>query len=343
MAEKIKIRWKEGVGLFVFLILSGLYFFGTPDFSGVLDYKYDYYNEDIVIFLFRVILPVPFLVGVYLYFLYKTEKRIKEGRFGFLRLFVFSLAMALAGGLIWETAFDFSSSYDYGGSDTTKQLAYFSFWRFHVFPAMTIFVFSLAPSLIFYRFKESVKKFHRATIVLFLFIFVGLFSYQQAGDLTCGFNYDSYCVGNKAVKTKDISLCEKVKTTKEFSNYDNYGKNSCYEAISRRWDDISLCDKIRIVSDQKHYSQYQLHQCVSSIARNTKNKELCEKIPVSKFKEICFKNFERKIGNSGDLDTEDQDYREIIVDVKGKILFITSGGVKDSLLNQILSTFKFTD
>lgn len=298
MADKVKIRWKEGIGLFVFLVLSGLYFFGVPDFYAVLDYKHAYYYEELIGFFSRVVLPAPFLVGIFLLSLYKTEKRIKEERFSFWRPFVFSLAMALITGFLWTLQFITGSGYGYESFDVVKRL----FFDVGVVPAapMTLaFVFSFVPSLIFYRFKESIKKFHIAIIALFLFVFVGLLGYQRASDLTCGFNYDGYCVGNKAVKTKDISLCEKVKTTKEFGNYDNYGKNSCYEAISRKWDDVSLCDKIKTISNQKssnpHYSQYQLYQCISNIARNTKNKELCEKIPVSKFKETCFRDFDKKV------------------------------------------------
>lgn len=304
MTEKIKIRWKEGVGLFVFLVFSGLYFFGIPDFFGVLDYKYDYYYEELITFFSRVILPAPFLVGIFLLSLHKTEKRIKEGRFNFWRPLVFSLATALITGLVWTLQFITGSGYSYESFDVVKRL-FFDVGIFPVIPMTLAFIFSFVPSLIFYRFKESVKKFHIAIIILFLFVFVGLFGYQQAGDLTCGFNYDGYCVGSKAIKVKDISLCEKVKNSKEFGNYDNYGKNSCYEAISRRWYDIDLCDRIKTISNQKsgntHYSQYQLHQCVSNIARNTKNKELCEKIPVSESKvfelirERCFNDSENKL------------------------------------------------
>lgn len=297
--QTIKIRWKEGLFLLIFLVLSGLYFFGIPNFSGILDYKYAYYYEELIGFFLMIVLPTPFLVGVFLFSVYKTEKRIKKGKFSFWKLLFFGLIISLMAGLLWETILGLFSSYDYGGSDVTKKLLSAYFWRFHIFPVATIFIFSLTPSLIFYRFKGNIKKFHIAITILFLFIFAGLFGYKQAGILTCGFNYDGFCVGDKALKLKEISLCEKVKTTKEFSNFSNYGKYSCYVAMSKKWEDASLCDKIKTISSEETkknlpYSRHQEYECVKNIAKNTGNKELCEKVTVSKYKERCYDYFKKK-------------------------------------------------
>src|SRR3989338_6234804 len=176
--QEIKIRWREGVSLFVFLILSGLYFFGIPDFYAILDYKYVYYYEDLVSFFLRIVLPAPFLAGIFLFLIYKTEKKIKEGRFSFWKLLIFGLITSFMSGLLLETLLGFLSGYDYGDSNAVKKLSSALFWRFHIFPAAAVFVFYLVPSLIFYSFRGNIKKFYIWTAVLFLFIFSGLFVYK---------------------------------------------------------------------------------------------------------------------------------------------------------------------
>ena len=299
--QEIKIRWKDGFGLFVFLILAGLYFFGIPDFYGILDYKLDYYHENIIAFFSRVVLPAPFLVGIFLLSLHKTEKRINKEVFSFRRSFVFSLAVSLVSGFFWSLHIITGMGYAYDNLDVIKKLFFLEIWIFPVAPMVLAFLFSLAPALLFYQSKGNIKKFRIMFVGLFLFLFVGLFGYQQASVLTCGFNYDGYCVAGKALKTKDSSLCERVKA---FEGAEDYGKNYCYVIVSKKWDDPDLCDKIRIISDQKSknppYGQYQKYQCISNIAKNAKNKEFCEKIPVSQYadvkalKEKCLRNFDKK-------------------------------------------------
>ena len=84
-------------GVVCFFGYFGIVFFGTPDFDIALDYKYAYYYEDLITFFLKVILPAPFLVGIFLLSLYKTEKRIREGKFSFWKLLVFSLTLSLVG------------------------------------------------------------------------------------------------------------------------------------------------------------------------------------------------------------------------------------------------------
>src|SRR3989338_4144393 len=297
---KIKVKWKEGFGLLVFLILSGFYFFGIPDFFAILDYKYVHYYEDLISFFFRIVLLAPFLVSVFLFSIYKTEKRITEGRFSFWKLFIFSLITSLIFGFLWEVLFGFLSVYDYGGSNAVKKLSSALFWRFHIFPAVMVFVFYLAPSFIFYVSKGNIKKFHIGVVVLFLFIFAGLFGYKQISALTCDLNYDGYCVGESALRLKEPSLCEKVKTTKEFSNYYNYGENSCYVAMSKKWEEASLCDSIKTASKETKnpsydYGQYQMYECVSNIAKNVGNGKICEKVSVPEYRERCYGGFDKNI------------------------------------------------
>src|SRR3989338_1815348 len=297
---KIKVKWKEGFGLLVFLILSGFYFFGIPDFFAILDYKYVHYYEDLISFFFRIVLLAPFLVSVFLFSIYKTEKRITEGRFSFWKLFIFSLITSLIFGFLWEVLFGFLSVYDYGGSNAVKKLSSALFWRFHIFPAVMVFVFYLAPSFIFYVSKGNIKKFHIGVVVLFLFIFAGLFGYKQISALTCDLNYDGYCVGESALRLKEPSLCEKVKTTKEFSNYYNYGENSCYVAMSKKWKEVSLCDNIKTTSKETKnpsydYGQYQIYECINNIAKNIGNKKICEKVSVLKYRERCYYGFDKNI------------------------------------------------
>lgn len=222
--QNIKIRWKEGVGLFVFLIISGLYFFGMPNLSGVLDYKYAYYYEELIGFFSRVILPAPFLVGVFLLSTHKTEKRIKEGKFNFRKLSFFSLIMSLVTGLLWTLQIIIGPGYGYDSFDVIKPL-FFDVSIFPVAPMVLVFLFSFVPSLLLYKFYLHPKRFYITTTVFFIFLFFGLFTYQQVSVKTCNFNYDEFCLSKKAINENNPSLCDKAKG--------NNFKKICHTLIER--------------------------------------------------------------------------------------------------------------
>lgn len=221
--QNIKIRWKEGVGLFVFLIISGLYFFGTSNLSGVLDYKYAYYYEELIGFFTRVILPAPFLVGVFLLSIHKTEKRIREGKFNFRKLSFFSLIMSLVTGLLWILQMIIGPDYGYDSFDVIRPL--FDGSLFPVAPMVLVFLFSFIPSLLLYKFYLHPKRFYITTIVFFIFLFFGLFTYQQVSVKTCNFNYDEFCLSEKAINENNSSLCDKAKG--------NNSKKICLTLIER--------------------------------------------------------------------------------------------------------------
>ncbi|MEK7150434.1 MAG: hypothetical protein AAB736_02390, partial [Patescibacteria group bacterium] len=217
----IKIRWKSGLVLFIFLILSGLYFFGIPDFYGILDYKYAYYNEEVIGFFSRVILPAPFLVGIFLLSLYKTEKRIKEGKFSFWKLLVFGLMVSLVGEFFWTLQFIGGLGYGHNSLDVITPL----FFSFLGPPMALAFLFLFVPPLLLHKFYSNQKKFYIATASFFVLLFFGLFIYQQAAVKTCVFNTDGLCLGKVAIKANNPSLCDKARG--------NNAKNGCLHAIER--------------------------------------------------------------------------------------------------------------
>lgn len=223
MTEKIKIRWKEGVGLFVFLIISGLYFFGTPDLSGVLDYKYAYYYEKLIGFFSRVILPAPFLVGVFLLSTHKTEKMIREGKFNFRKLSFFSLTTSLVTGLLWTLQIIFGPGYGYE-FDAVNSLFFYAGTP-PIAPMVLVFLFSFIPSLLLYKFYLHPKRFYITMVSLFLFLFLGLLAYQQVSIKNCNFNYNELCLSKKAINENNPSLCDKAKV--------NNLKKICHSLIER--------------------------------------------------------------------------------------------------------------
>lgn len=242
MVEKIKIRWKEGAGLFVFLVISGLYFFGIPDFSGVLDYKYAY-CEELIGFFSRVILPAPFLVGIFLLSIRKTEKRIEEGRFSFWKLFLFSLAISLAAGLLWTLWIVIGPGYD---SFNVLKPLFFDISVFSIAPTALVFLFSFIPSLLLRKFYLHQKYFYITMVSFFIFLFLGLLAYQQISIKTCNLNNDEFCLSKKAIEANNPSLCDKAKG--------NNAKKICNELIERNKNkDFEKLNKNPILNNWKTY------------------------------------------------------------------------------------------
>ena len=197
-------------------------FLALPDFDGIaLDYKYAYYYEDLITFFLKVILPAPFLVGIFLLSLYKTEKRIREGKFSFWKLLVFSLTLSLVGEFFWTLQFIGGLGYGHNSLDVITPL----FFSFLGPPMALAFLFLFVPPLLLHKFYSNQKKFYIATASFFVLLFFGLFIYQQAAVKTCVFNTDGLCLGKVAIKANNPSLCDKARG--------NNAKNGCLHAIER--------------------------------------------------------------------------------------------------------------
>lgn len=236
MVEKIKIRWKEGVGLFIFLIFSGLYLFNDfsisiPGYFAFLDFlnfgDKDYWATLLNAFQ-EIILPAPILVGVFLYSLYKTEKNIKEGGVVFFKNLERSLIIALASVFAWSLLTFFSIDYvSYRSDNAVIPLFVFSYlWMIPIAPIVLAFLISFIPSLLLRVFYQNQKKFYASVVGFFALLFLGLLAYQQVSLKNCNFNRDEHCLANMAIKMNDISFCDKAKSDKQ--------KNICLKIIERK-------------------------------------------------------------------------------------------------------------
>ncbi len=153
-------------------------------------------------------------------------------------------------------------------------------------------IFYFVPlSILFLAYLFSYgEKFFKIVILILFFIVSYLYFQSSFSVFTCRNYSDYHCLARKAIKKKNISLCEKYKGRK--STEEEY-RQYCFEEISKDWHDISLCDKI---SDELYSSKY---QCIVNIAINNNDKNLCEKIDFvpagnTPIKENCYKKFETK-------------------------------------------------
>lgn len=112
------------------------------------------------------------------------------------------------------------------------------------------------------------------SLLLMSALFIPFFSLFE----TC--KHKSDCAAEKALKTGDYSLCEKIKNAMESQI------NACYLIISKKLDDVSFCEKV----------SYD-YRCVRNIAINKKERDLCRLADGgnSFFTDMCYSDYDEAV------------------------------------------------
>lgn len=288
--KKIRVRWVAGICLLLFLIA----FFTSPLFSlslftpDVNDYgffesiknTFTEFDDEIGIFWLSIYFLFP--VIIFLFSVYKTEKRIAIGNFSFKRLIIFNsiITFVLYGILFFPLMFMFALSQAYGEHGGSDYLIEFLI----IAPLLLVMFFSVAPSLFLLKFNTKPKILSLTLWFCFFVTFV-LFLNTSRYIYTCG-NYEyPFCLAEKAAKEKNHLLCDKAKDDVDEEPFS--GRDSCYAQLSEDWNDLNICNT----------SSDSYGRCVTNIAVNTNKQQLCDLIKINDEKIECYSMFNPSIGS----------------------------------------------
>lgn len=263
-----RIRWKGGIVALIFLITFG---FATLDPFGGGDFG--------IVF---IILGSILLTAIFLFTIYRSEKRILDSRYSFWWLArlnaIFILSLYAIGylGLLAFINFYFGGPGEQAGYAAAIIIVVGVIWI-----PITVLSVSVIPSLYFYKFYGS-KRIFRATSLLFVALSFVLALYSTISSSTCNFNKNYICIAEKAIAAYDDSLCEQTKDVHQDFDERTY----CYLELSRsgQWSDIGLCNKLSPPGRKRT-------RCLINVGITTNNSSVCEKVPSdspTSEKEFCY-------------------------------------------------------
>lgn len=268
-----RVRWKSGITAFIFLVTLGfttLNPFGAgSDFSGSFGIAF-------------ITLGAVLLTTIFLFTIYRSEKKIVENRYSFWWLAglnaIFIILLYAIGylGLLGFINFYFGFG---GPGEAAGYAAAIAIAMGVIWIPIAVLSVSAIPSLFCYKFHEN-KRVSRATLLLFAALSLALASYSVTNSSTCNFNRNYLCIADKAIETHDDSLCEMVKDVhKNFSE-----RTYCYLELSRSgaWRNIELCDKL---------TDREKTRCLVNIGIRTNDPSICGKISTNSSaneKEFCY-------------------------------------------------------
>jgi len=257
LEQRPRIRWKSAIFLF-FLSLFAIQY-----------YSFGYWRIDIffdVDFLLVIFLFIPAALSslIYIFSLYRAEKMLLKGNFGWKHLIIFNFAIAI---ILYILAFLFTFTFLIGLFVEARQGAFESFALSIIyFIAAAVIIFSLVPSLVLKKFYPNTSKINKSLFIFFLATTVIVFAYSWASSNSCNFNRDIGCVADRAEENRNITLCDSFKENKK--------RDSCYRsAITGRRlheEDLIMCDQIK--------SQKIQDFCYKEVSITTKDKEMLKKI-----------------------------------------------------------------
>jgi len=279
----IKIRWKSSIFLF-FLSLFAIcyYYFGYWEI-----WEYDI-ELDIEFFVLFVI-PAALNSLIYIFSLYRAEKMLLKGNFGWKQLIILNFAIAA---ILYILAFLFTVTFLVGLFVEAEQGAFESFALGVIhFIAAAVIIFSLVPSLILKKFYPNTSKINKSLFIFFLVATVIFFAYSWAVSNSCNFGRNLECIVDgityKAEETNDFKTCEKIKQQGK--------RNKCYYGVAYENNSPQACGEI----DSQYEGQYSRDHCYSKVFLkfDLKDKALCYKISSQKIKNSCLISV---AGNTGD-------------------------------------------
>ena len=150
---------------------------------------------------------------VYIFAIYRAEKKILKGNFNWKWLIIFNITITI---ILYALAFLFIFTFLIGLFVEAEQGALDSFVLSVIYfiPAVVI-IFSLVPSLILKRFYPDAGKVNKILFIFFLVTTIVVFAYSWASSNSCNFNRNVGCVADKADENKNITLCESFKENKK--------------------------------------------------------------------------------------------------------------------------------
>lgn len=245
--QKIKIKWKGG--LIIFLLVIATILLGSPGqiWEGLIAFC--------PILMLVLVLPTIFIISISL-----TLKKVKEGTYNTkwllkINLFEFSVIAILMSLFLWGLII--IETYRPSGSDTSG--AALGFFYIPIFVFLALVLFSIIPSLIY---KKLIDKKRVLSIIFLagLVLSISLIFLGIVYKASCDFYSYEVCVAKKAVKEENIDLCEKIKTP--------YNRSACYFGISYRgYKDMEICQRMQ--------GPAYFTDCVINIAKNTEDEKLC--------------------------------------------------------------------
>ena len=228
-----KIRWKGGIVLF--LILTAISTVISTVLGGSIGGYLEFEGIGEVIVpgaIFALISSLIFTFSVN-----RTGKKIVKNEYGVKWLVKFNIILV---SIIYVTVFLCLFTFGVGFlvADGTAVITFLAF-SIPIF----VFVFSVLPSLIVYKFYQNQAVF-RFVFAFSVVLLLSLIGFRLISEYTCGFYVGPVCLGEKAVKTQNITLCEKIR--EEDPNDPPFlMRDFCYLAASDSgWNDISMCDRI---------------------------------------------------------------------------------------------------
>ena len=265
---KPKIKWKSGIILFLFLITIST-IINSP-IGGYLDFE-DIEETIILGAIFALISSLVFIFSVN-----RTEKRVIKNEYRVKWIIKFNIILVL---IIFVTVvlflFTLGIGFLMGGDSDIFTLLPISILLF-------VFVFSVLPSLITYKFYNNQTAF-KFVFIFSIILLLSLIGFRLISEYTCGFYVGPVCLGEKAVKKQNISLCEKIKEDPDDPPF--FMRDLCYlAATDSGWKDISTCDKV--------YDSDLHSECIIKVADNVKNRQFCERIKNNEKTKECYAQFE---------------------------------------------------
>mgnify|MGYP001612854804 FL=1 len=250
LEQKPRIRWKSALILFL------LSFFAIPY------YYFGYFSYESLALIFGLI-TATLCSLVYIFAIYRAEKKILKGNFNWKWLIIFNITITI---ILYALAFLFIFTFLIGLFVEAEQGALDSFVLSVIYfiPAVVI-IFSLVPSLILKRFYPDAGKVNKILFIFFLVTTIIVFAYSWASSNSCDFNRNIECVADKADESGNVALCESFKEDKK--------RDSCYRgAITGRnlyEEDLIMCDQIKEQDIQDF--------CYKEVSITTKDKEVLRK------------------------------------------------------------------
>lgn len=292
-------KWKGGIILFLFLSAIGFLLI-DPLHAG------DMLGELFSIFFSSFFLTIIFLVAIK-----SVETKILDNSFSFKWFIKFNLIFSVivyAFLLVTSIILTYFTIKSGRGGDMAGLIpilvALHGLW---VAPALVL-VFSVITQLFFYKFRLN-RKILFSVVILFSLLLVSAALYYSLNLSFCSFNSDIECLASKALVSKDLTICERIKT--DYRPQD-YKRDICYRFISNQWEDVRLCDKIK---DERNK-----YECTVNIAININDQNICDRLKsvgTEYTKEKCFSDFQNGDKFWAVIDLLIKEKLEIISTLKG--------------------------
>ena len=280
LEQKPRIRWKSSIFLF-FLSLFAIHYYSFGYWEIDIFFDVDFLS---VIFLF---IPAALNSLIYIFSLYRAEKMLVKGNFGWKRLIILNFVITT---ILYILAFLFTFTFLVGLFVEVKQGAFESFALSVIyFIAAAVIIFSLVPSLVLKKFYPNTSKVNKSLFIFFLTATVIVFAYSWVISSNCNSDRDLECVANKAEEVNNFKICEKI---------EQQGKrNECYYGVAYENNSPQACGEID--SQYNVGGPYSRDDCYYNVFLkfDLKDKALCYKISSQKIKNSCLTSV---AGNTGD-------------------------------------------